>query len=165
MRIAYIAAFVVALVAGGASLAQVAAPRIIRPPVIQPVPNTAAVQAPAGEAIVQDPEKMKATINKLKKEKRELRQQLQMSVADLQEARRQLDEMTRLGGSLVTAQCVSPSLSRNTAGAEENCAASGYACEQVSGQCRRQCNVSTDCSVGFLCDTSVNRCVVPPTGD
>jgi len=70
-------------------------------------------------------------------------------------------EMTRAGGSLVRAMCVSPTLSRNTAGAEENCAASGYTCASVEGTCHRQCTSTDQCAAGFVCDIGERRCVVP----
>ena len=167
MRLFILTIFASALLMAGVGAAQVSSARVIRPGVIiaptevQPLQQQ---QAP-GELNYQDPEAMKAALAKLKKEKRELRSQLATTLADLQNARMTLDEMTRKGGSLVTAQCASRHLSRNTAGAEENCAASGYACEDVSGLCKRMCNVTTDCAHGFVCDTAVSRCIVPPTGD
>ena len=154
----------VGLAVAGVSVAQIAPMRIQRPPVALTIPQPSSTTAalPASQLNYQDPDAMKAQISRLKREKRELRVQLQTTLADLQGLRARLDEMTRAGGSLVTAQCVGPALSRNTAGAEENCAASGYACEPVSGLCRRQCNVSTDCAPYFLCDTGAHRCVPPP---
>jgi hypothetical protein len=134
---------------------------------VMPGVNAAAQQPTAAQLNYQDPDQMKAQISRLKKEKRELRLQLLKSVGDLQAANSRIDEMTRAGGSLVTAQCVTGTLSRNTAGAEEDCSASGYACEAVSGLCRRMCNVTTDCAGSFVCDTSVGRCVwpYPPASD
>jgi hypothetical protein len=112
-----------------------------------------------------DPERARALIAKLRAEKRSLRDQMAVSLADLQQARTVIDEMTRAGGSLVRAQCVSETLSRNTAGAEENCAASGYTCGSVEGTCRRQCTSSLQCAGGFVCDIGAARCIVPPVSD
>ena len=66
-----------------------------------------------------------------------------------------------LGGSLVHAYCPAGdnTVSRNTAGAETNCAAAGYTCEPVTGQCRTTCQTSDMCSRGFTCDTGRQRCV------
>src|SRR5215212_7437597 len=66
-----------------------------------------------------DPEKARAAIAKLKAEKRALREQMTLTLGDLQQARSTIDEMTRLGGSLVHAQCVSDSLSRRSDGGGE----------------------------------------------
>ena len=113
-----------------------------------------------------DPERARAVIAKLKAEKRALREQMTLTLGDLQQARSTLDEMTSRGGSLVRAQCVSDSLSRRTdGGGEENCSASGYTCSAVEGTCHRQCSTSNQCAGGFVCDTGAARCVVPVTSD
>lgn len=162
MRLSILVAAVFALLLAGAAVAQI---QQIRPQVLRPLiqPQSTVQAVPASQLNYQDPEMMKAQIARLKKDKRELRLQLNASVADLQAARKTLDEMTRAGGSLVTAQCASPALSRNSAGAEENCAASGYGCEPVSGLCRRMCSTSDQCASGFLCDTGAQRCVPYPS--
>jgi len=77
--------------------------------------------------------------------------------------RQQLAEMTRHGGSLVHAYCEAPTVSRNTAGARNDCAHNGYTCEPVSGLCRTSANDSNQCSDGFLLD--IDHCVPRPTGD
>ena len=113
-----------------------------------------------------DPERARAVIAKLKAEKRALREQMALTLGDLQQARSVIDEMTSAGGSLVRAQCVSDSLSRRTdGGGEENCAASGYNCSKVEGTCLRQCTSSMQCAGGFVCDIPAARCVVPVTSD
>ncbi len=113
-----------------------------------------------------DPERARALISKLQAKNRELKQQMALTLGDLQNTRSQLDEITKAGGSLVRAQCVSDTLSRRTDGAgEENCAASGYTCAGVEGTCHRQCTTSNMCSAGFVCDTSASRCVMPPGDD
>ena len=112
------------------------------------------------------PETARAAIDKLRAKNLELKKQMQMTLGDLQALRTQLDEMTRSGGSLVRAQCVSASLSRRTdGGGEENCAASGYTCGPVEGTCRRSCTSSDQCAGGFVCDIGAARCVVPTTSD
>jgi hypothetical protein len=74
--------------------------------------------------------------------------------------RRQLQEYTQRGGSLVHAYCETPTVSRNTAGARSDCAPTGYRCEPVSGLCRTSANDSNQCADGFLLD--VDRCVPRP---
>jgi hypothetical protein len=150
------------------ALAQVAPIRVIRPPgitqpVIPPVEplTTAPSKAPVFD-VANDPERARALINKLRKDKRLMREKMQTTLTELQNARTMIDEMTRLGGSLVRAQCVSATLSRTTSGIEENCAASGYACGGTEGTCHRSCSTSSQCSTGFVCDTGAARCVTPP---
>lgn len=74
--------------------------------------------------------------------------------------RAQLEAWTRKGGSQVHAYCETPTLSANSAGARNDCAASGYACEPVSGLCRTMARTSNDCAPGFL--MNVDRCVPRP---
>lgn len=113
-----------------------------------------------------DPDRARALISKLRKDKRVLREQMAVTLGDLQQARTVIDEMTRAGGTLVRAQCVSDTLSRRTdGGGEENCAASGYMCSKVEGTCFRQCTTSNQCAGGFLCDIGAARCVVPVPSD
>jgi hypothetical protein len=76
---------------------------------------------------------------------------------------RQLLEYTQRGGSLVHAYCETETVSRNTAGARNDCAPTGYRCEPVSGLCRTSANDSNQCSDGFLLD--VDHCVPRPTHD
>ncbi|MEO5972841.1 MAG: hypothetical protein ABIP91_05715 [Sphingomicrobium sp.] len=70
-----------------------------------------------------------------------------------------IDAMTKPGGALVKAYCESPTLSKNTAGASENCADAGYRCAPVEGTCRRSCNISDDCAGTWLCDPGRHVCV------
>ncbi len=141
----------------------VAQPVIVSPQAIEPVAVSPSDSASFDPALT--PETARAAIAKLRARNRELRGQMAVTLGDLQAARATLDEMTRAGGSLVRAQCVSASLSRNTAGAEENCAASGYNCSPAEGTCRRLCTSSDQCTGGFVCDIGAARCIVPPTGD
>jgi hypothetical protein len=73
----------------------------------------------------------------------------------------QIDAMTKRGGSLVRAFCENESVSRNTAGAVNNCASLGYACEQVSGVCYSRCSKTDQCARGWVCDPPVATCIRP----
>lgn len=75
--------------------------------------------------------------------------------------RAQLDEWTRRGGSLVHAYCESDTVSRSTAGDRNDCAASGYACEPVSGLCRTSANSSADCAGTWIYCPTNRQCVAP----
>ena len=138
-------------------------------PVAPPVTTVEPVMMPPADAptfdVTNDPERARAYINKLRAEKRALREQMTVTLGDLQNARTTIDEMTRLGGTLVRAQCVSETLSRTTAGVSENCAASGYTCGGVEGTCFRQCTTSSQCSTGFTCDPGPARCIVQPESE
>jgi hypothetical protein len=102
----------------------------------------------------EDPERARKLIAELRAKNRELDVKLQQSLS-------QLDEITKRGGSLVRAYCRDDRLSVNSAGASENCAASGYACAPVEGLCYRRCNVTIQCASGFVCDTGRQACVKP----
>lgn len=79
------------------------------------------------------------------------------------ELKARIESMTVLGGSEVHAYCSSSTTSRNTAGAEFDCSASGYTCEPVSGLCRTIVRSSDECAPGYLMD--VDHCVRPPSGE
>jgi hypothetical protein len=98
-------------------------------------------------AIVQDPAKARETIARLYREKRELNARLTEALATIQ-------QYTDRKGSLVKAYCESREISRNTAGATEDCSASGYICGDVEGTCKRRCEVSLDCAANFTCNPS-----------
>ena len=168
MRRSVIILSLAAMAAAVPVLAQIQPIQIQRPAPIQVVP-VPIQQSPANAGAIEPwmtPDTAKAAIEKLQARNRELKGQMAVTLGDLQVVRTQLDEMTRAGGSLVRAQCVSPQLSRRTdGGGEENCSASGYVCGEVEGTCKRQCSTSNDCASGFVCDTGAGRCVVPPTGD
>lgn len=71
-----------------------------------------------------------------------------------------VENFINVGGSEVRAYCPTPGTSRNTAGAEANCAdAGGYMCEPVSGLCRTSCQTSDMCAGGWTCDTGIQQCV------
>jgi hypothetical protein len=121
------------------------------PPAAQTAPSASQVSTAAA-----DPEQLRRTIARLEREKKDL-------AAQLQTAQGRIDQMSHPGGSLVKAYCAGDTLSRNTAGAETDCRqAGGYMCEPVSGLCRQQCQTSDMCAPGYLCDTSVSRCVPQP---
>jgi hypothetical protein len=88
---------------------------------------------------------------------REKNQQLRAENVGLQS---QLAEWTRKGGSLVHAYCETPTMSVSSAGARNDCAASGYGCEPVSGLCRTVVRSSDQCAPGFLMD--IDHCVPQP---
>jgi hypothetical protein len=71
-----------------------------------------------------------------------------------------IDSYRMLGGSQVHAFCEG-SVSKNTAGASNDCSNAGYTCESVSGLCHTSCQTSDMCSGGFVCDTGIQQCVRP----
>lgn len=115
------------------------------PAAIQPVDPAAASRAKDYEALYR----------KEAGKNRELR-------AEVQSLTQRIAEMTRPGGSLVQAYCESNSVSRNTAGARSDCAASGFACEQVSGLCRTSARSTSDCAAGFVYCATNASCVNTP---
>lgn len=90
---------------------------------------------------------------------REKNQQLRAENASLQS---QLAEWTRKGGSQVHAYCEAPTLSVNSAGSRNDCAASGYTCEPVSGLCRTSAANGSECAIGRQWCVYGNRCVASP---
>lgn len=86
----------------------------------------------------------------------EKNRQLKAEVATLTS---RIAEITRPGGSLVQAYCETPTLSRNTAGAQNDCATSGFACEPVSGLCRTSARSSAECAAGFTYCVIRGNCV------
>ena len=95
---------------------------------------------------------------------REKNAELQRENADLRaenaSLKSQLGEYTSKGGSEVHAYCESPSISKNSAGAETDCNRSGYVCEAVSGMCKTSCQTTDMCAPGWVCSTDVQQCVV-----
>lgn len=162
----HLIAIVAALAIAVPAIAQIVPGTIIQP--VQPTFRISPIQLemPSYKPLTVDPaidpERARALIAKLQKDKRAMRDKLQQTLVELQNARATLDEMTRVGGSLVRAQCASSTLSRTTSGIEENCAASGYTCAAIEGTCHRSCTVTTQCAAGFVCDTAASRCVAPP---
>lgn len=136
-------ALLVALVAGMASAQTV--PRVRA----TPVPSTAGVPAPISTDALKD-------YRALYEKEAEKNRQLRSEVASLTQ---RVAELTRPGGSLVQAYCETATLSRNTAGASNDCATGGYACEPVSGLCRTRAASSTDCASGFTYCAKYSSCV------
>ncbi|MGN6513189.1 MAG: hypothetical protein ACTHKZ_06385 [Lysobacteraceae bacterium] len=71
----------------------------------------------------------------------------------------QLDGYTSRTGSRVTAYCETPTLSRNTAGASNDCSRNGFGCEPVSGLCRTVAHSSDECAAGYTWCSLNNACV------
>jgi hypothetical protein len=149
-RFRLVAALALLLVAPGA--AQVTRP-VIQPVVISPLPQIAPLEVDDNHITkVMTLEEANALIAKLKEERRE-------KSLELRAALERINEMTRFGGSLVQAYCTSDTMSRNSAGASEDCAAGGYNCDRVSGLCHRRAAISDHCAEGFL--FNANACVTP----
>lgn len=83
-------------------------------------------------------------------------QQLRDENGDL---RATLAAWTSKGGSLVHAYCATPTRSASSAGASNDCGASGYTCEPVSGLCRTSAADSSQCASGHTWCVYGNRCV------
>jgi hypothetical protein len=123
--------------------------------------NSMIMVAPAQEASptdpslampVDDPEALKERI-------RQLKEQNQALAGERDSLQATINEMTALGGTLVTAYCASHEISHNTAGAEEDCSSAGYVCAPVSGLCHTTCQSTDHCARGFACDVAAGRCV------
>ena len=128
--------------------------------IVPVVPPAATIQQePDAIEKVMTIEEAKAQIAKLRAERRDLNAKLTDSNAKLTEALTTIDNWTTKGGSLVHAYCESEEISRSSAGASEDCSASGYRCSPVEGTCRRSCNVTTDCAGYHVCDTAAHVCV------
>jgi membrane-associated HD superfamily phosphohydrolase len=102
---------------------------------------------------------LKKKIVKLQDQNKQLTDQNKQLTDQNSKLSQQISEMTKKGGSQVKAYCESQSLSKNTAGATNSCASSGYNCEPVSGLCYNQCTSSDHCVPGWVCDTAERRCV------
>jgi len=130
--------------------------------------NSMIMVAPAQEASpadlslaepVDDPETLKARIRQLKDQNLLLAEERDALTVERDALQATINAMMALGGSLVTAYCASDELSRNTAGAEENCDTTGYVCAPVSGLCYDSCEVTDHCARGFVCDVETRKCV------
>lgn len=167
MKRAYGIALALATAVAVPALAQVSMQnieRVVRPP--RAISQTVSPQGPVTFDPAMSPETARAAIARLKARNVALQKQMRLTLGDLQSVRTELDEMTRAGGSLVRAQCISASLSRRTdGGGQENCSASGYTCAPVEGTCRRSCTSSDQCAGGFVCDIGAARCVIPTSSD
>lgn len=143
MRIAGLV--LLACLGAGAAIAQTA-PRLRAAPF-------APVATPAPAAVETDAIKdYRALYEKEAQKNRELRSQ----VASLTE---RIAQITRPDGSLVQAYCESATLSRNTAGASNDCSVGGLTCEPVSGLCRTTAQSSLHCAIGFTYCSKYASCV------
>jgi hypothetical protein len=122
-------------------------------PVVAPVATDAAAteQAPSGIQPIETMESVKAANQKLREANKALK-------AENDSLKARIAQMTTPGGSAVHAYCPTDTTSRNTAGAEANCAASGYKCEEVSGLCHQMCSSSEQCAAGHSCNPCNNKC-------
>jgi hypothetical protein len=107
---------------------------------------------------VDDPEALKARIRQLKEQNQALAEERDALIGERDALQATINEMTALGGTLVTAYCASREISRNTAGAEEDCTSAGYVCAPVSGFCHTTCQSTDHCASGFACDVAAGRC-------
>lgn len=148
MKIGRFAALLV-LVVGIASVAAAQTVRQIRP--VSPIVATPATPAASAQA-ASLPKDYEALYRKEAEKNRELK-------AEVQSLTERLAQVTRPGGSLVTAYCESASVSRNTAGATNDCSTSGFACEPVSGLCRTSARSSMECAAGFVYCSLRANCV------
>ena len=133
------------------SLCLVALVAIVPLAAAQQAPVLRQVQIKPGVAVNQIDElaMCRADVERLREKSRQLEADNAALVAQVRAYREK-------GGSLVHAYCPAATTSRTTAGAEQDCAASGYSCEPVSGLCRTSCSVGFDCASGYTCDTG--RC-------
>jgi hypothetical protein len=180
IRVLFLAA---ALVATSASAQQTlrpvqlpTSPATTPAPATSPATTTAPVQAPTA-----DPNRVQAVrpdslqqgnvaadqINRaglLEAEVKRLREANKKLKADVASLTEQLNNYRVKGGSLVHAYCPTRTLSRTTAGDEQDCATSGYTCEGVSGQCRTTCQIGDHCATGYTCDTGKRQCIYTAGG-
>jgi hypothetical protein len=101
----------------------------------------------------------------LRREMAQLKRDNERLTAENAALKAQVQGYTVLGGSLVHAYCSSDTVSMNTAGGSADCAASGYACDKVSGLCKTRCETGADCGgAGANCDVRSGRCIfgMPP---
>lgn len=119
---------------------------------VSPVVSPAATAAPVDPAGVSLPKDYQALYQKELEKNRQLK-------AEVESLSSRLREMTRPGGSLVQAYCETPVVSRNTAGARNDCSSTGYGCEPVSGLCRTTARSSDQCAAGFTYCSIHSSCV------
>lgn len=80
--------------------------------------------------------------------------------------RRKYDSGCAAGFDCLNGRCVAPrtfcakqDTSASTNGKTDWCG--GYACNPVTGLCKRDCVMSNDCARGFVCDTARRFCIRP----
>jgi hypothetical protein len=143
------------------SLAPLVAAQVVEPmQPAQPVHAKPAMQVRPGAALpaaaaIDREALLQAQNAKLREENAKLKAENAALKADI-------DSYRMLGGSQVHAFCgADGTSSRNTAGVQSDCTASGYLCEPVSGLCRTTCQNTGECAAGWVCDTEVSQCIVP----
>jgi len=157
-----------ALLASAVAGAQVQAPA--QPIQIQQRPATQVAPAPqratqvAPVAKTSDAGTAIETLESVKAANKQLRENNKLLKAENAALKDKIAAMTSRGGSLVRAYCPTNTTSRNTAGAEADCSASGYTCEDVSGLCRTTCQSTDMCAGGYTCDVGAGRCIYTAGG-
>jgi cell division protein FtsB len=122
-------------------------------PRVQPQVIEVAPQAQAAE-----PVQLADKTAQLEAQNKRLRENNQILRAENQALKDRITQMTTRGGSQVRAYCPTKTTSANTAGAESDCAAGGYQCDDVSGLCHASCATSAQCSSGYSCNPCNRRC-------
>jgi hypothetical protein len=138
----------------------------VRPTTVQPAPAVQQVQTAPATSTDQAASAIQPieTVESLKAANKQLRENNKLLRAENTALKDKITALTTPGGSLVHAYCPTRTLSRNTAGAEADCAASGYTCEDVSGLCRTTCQSSDMCAGGYTCDVGKVRCIYTAGG-
>ncbi|MEO5596602.1 MAG: hypothetical protein ABIQ97_05595 [Lysobacteraceae bacterium] len=146
----------VALLLCAASIAWAQHPQMqplkVNPTGLQPISGTQQIEAQSTDLQLNTPEAQ------MKREIAELRRENDALKIENAQCGQRIANFTVLGGSEVHAYCSAKSTSKNTAGASSDCGR--YGCEPVTGQCLAVCSDSTQCSVGYSCDSD-QRCKTP----
>ncbi len=133
----------------------------VQPPAVQTVPRITVnpnVAAPPTYAQLQQQNQTLAAQLAAERERiAALQQQNNRLTQQNRTLQQQIAQLTSRGGSLVRAYCVNDTTSRNTAGVQASCGS--YQCEPVSGLCRTQCDRTTDCALGSVCDPDRRMCL------
>lgn len=116
------------------------------------------VPSPAPAATPSDAASLPKDYQALYQKEAEKNRALRAEVASLTT---RIAELTRPGGSLVQAYCETETVSRNTAGARNDCGATGYGCEPVSGLCRTSARSTLECAAGYVYCATNSSCVQP----
>jgi hypothetical protein len=130
-----------------------------QPAPTQATPVSPAVDEAAGTVQQEAPTQAIETVESLREANRQLREKNKALRNENAALKERLAQTTTRGGSLVKAWCPTPTVARTTAGDESNCAAGGYNCDPVSGQCRTTCQTSDHCSINFTCDPPSGKCI------
>ncbi len=145
------------LAATFASAQSMPAVRPIKMQPVQPAPTTQVAPAPT-EAVQAQPFGPVQTVEGLTAANQKLRAENKALRTENGSLKAKLAALTTPGGSQVRAYCPAATISRNTAGAEADCAATGYKCEDVSGLCHKTCSSSEQCALGYSCNPCNSKC-------